>query len=148
MKPLRSKRYLAASRDQTCKFQIPGVCLGGTETVVPCHLRDDHAGGAQKASDSSVADGCFACHAVMDRRAKMPDGFLITNEEWNYYALRGLQRTIEARIVAGVLVWPADIERPPKANSVAAKRKGPKLRGRPMAKSGAKIQSRKFQRQK
>jgi len=105
---ITSQRYLDASRGQTCKFQIPGICQGGTDTTVPCHIRDDHTGGAQKASDISVADGCFSCHNVMDRRAKMDDGTYITETDWLFYSLRALQRTLEGRIEAKVLVIVGD----------------------------------------
>lgn len=143
-KALRSKRYLAASKGATCKFRILGVCNGDWSTVVPCHLHDGHAGGAIKASDISVADGCFACHDVMDRRAKMPNGQHISELEWRFYALRGLQETLEARIEAKVLGWPADAERPPKVKSEHRKGQSPKIATRPMQNSKRPIPHRPF----
>lgn len=144
MKALRSKLYLAASNGATCKFRIPDAGLHDPATVVPCHLRDAHAGSAQKASDISVADGCFDCHNIMDRRAKMPNGHYITDAEWNFYALRGLQATLEARIVAGVLGWPADAERPPRVKSEHRKGQSPKIATRPMQNSKKPIPHRPF----
>lgn len=95
---LESPTYLAASKGQPCAYSIPEVCNRDWSTTVPSHIRDDHTGGAIKASDCSIADSCDACHAVMDRRAKMPDGKLISDADWHVYALRGLQRTLESRI--------------------------------------------------
>jgi hypothetical protein len=43
----------------------------------------------------------------------MPNGELITNEEWRFYALRGLQETMENRIRRGIPFKPT-VPRPPK----------------------------------
>lgn len=103
MTALRSQRYLAGSRGAPCTFRISGVCRDERETVVPCHLKDHHAGRGIKASDLSVADGCLRCHDVMDRRAPMPGGELISEADWLFYALRGLQETLERRREIGLL---------------------------------------------
>jgi len=103
MSAIRSTKYLAGSRGATCKLQIPGVCTGDTETTVPAHIRDRHTGRSQKASDMSVADACFACHEVFDMRAKLPNGTFLTGEDWLFFALRGLQDTLESRVDAGLL---------------------------------------------
>jgi hypothetical protein len=110
MTALRSERYLAGSREATCKFRIPGVCTG--RGVVPCHIRDRHTGGAIKASDLSVADGCFDCHNVFDRRAMLPDGTLLSAADWHFYALRALQETLEARHALGLLKIPGGDPKP------------------------------------
>lgn len=102
--PLRSKAYLEGSEGASCKLRIEGVCLGRRDTVVPCHARDRHAGGAQKASDLSVIDGCLQCHDVFDRRAKLPSGEYLSDAEWEFYARRGLQETLEARVDLGLLI--------------------------------------------
>lgn len=112
MTPIRSKKYLAGSKGATCKLRIVGACTGDTATVIPAHIRDRHAGRSVKASDLSTADACFRCHEVFDRRAKMPTGELISDAEWLFYALRGLQETLEARIAAGLLTVPQDAEKP------------------------------------
>jgi hypothetical protein len=104
MTRISSKPYLAGSRGASCKFRIPGVCNGDPATVVPCHGRDRYAGGASKASDLSVVDGCFECHDRIDRRRPMPDGELISEADYNFYVLRGLQETLEARIDLGLLI--------------------------------------------
>lgn len=101
MTALRSQKYLAGSRGAPCAFQIPGVCIN--RDSVPCHARDRHTGRSVKASDLSVIDGCPACHDVFDRRAKMPNGELISDTDWLFYALRGLQNTLERRVELGLL---------------------------------------------
>jgi hypothetical protein len=89
-------------------MRIPGHCVGGTETTVPAHIRDRHKGGGTKASDISVANACFGCHTAFDQG-------LLTNEEWLFYALRGLQETLEQRVEDGLLIFPHD---PPKEPEV------------------------------
>lgn len=59
-----------------------------------------------KASDLSVVDGCSGCHFCMDQN-------MLTKEEWLFYALRGLQETLEQRFEAGLLIVPVDAETPP-----------------------------------
>lgn len=105
MSRISSKKYLAGSRGAECTLRIPGHCVGGTETTVPAHIRDRHKGGGTKASDISVANACFGCHAALDQG-------MLTNEEWLFYALRGLQETLEQRIEAGLLVIPQDLSTP------------------------------------
>lgn len=118
---ISSKKYLAGSKGQECTLRIPGHCVGGTETTVPAHIRDRHKGGATKASDISVANACLGCHSAFDTG-------LLTNEEWLFYALRGLQETLEQRVEAGLLVLPQDIvtpmmDRPTKPRKPKAERK-------------------------
>ncbi len=103
---IRSRKYLNGSRGATCKFRIPGHCVGGTETTVACHIKDGNNGMGMKASDLSVVDGCVGCHFCMDQN-------MLTKEEWLFYALRGLQETLEARFELGLLIVPVDAEVPP-----------------------------------
>lgn len=105
MTRISSKKYLAGSRGQPCTFRIPGHCNNDWTTVVPCHVRDRHTGGGQKASDISVANGCSGCHFAFDQN-------LISREDWLFYALRGLQETLEQRFAAGLLIVPIDAEVP------------------------------------
>ena len=109
--PLRSRKYRDGSRGQHCKLRIAGVCEDNRETTVFCHFPDRHYGKSQKASDTSGADGCQRCHDVMDRRVKMPNGDLISREDWLFYALRGIQETLEDRVARGIVVVPLDPER-------------------------------------
>jgi len=106
MTRISSRKYLAGSRGETCKLRIPGVCTNETDTVIPAHIRDRHTGRSIKASDLSVTDACFACHEVFDgRNGTLP------REDWLFYALRGLQDTLEAREAKGLLFVPKDPER-------------------------------------
>lgn len=108
MTRISSEKYLRGSRHQQCTLRIPGVCTGDIETTVAAHIRDRHKGGGNKASDISVCNACHACHMVFDRQAKMPDGSLMSSSDWNAYALRGLQETLEQRHEAGLLIVPVD----------------------------------------
>ena len=106
MSRIASRRYLDGAKGETCKLRI--VDCSGPETVVSCHVHDRHTGKALKASDISVADGCFNCHEVFDRRAKLPNGSYLSDREWLFYALRGIQETQEARHAKGLLIVPED----------------------------------------
>lgn len=106
--PIRSQKYLRGSKDESCKLRI--VCDGYGDNVVPCHARDRHTGRGQKASDLSVIDGCQSCHDIFDLRAKLPSGQYLTSEEWLFYALRGLQDTIESRARRQIIIVPLDPE--------------------------------------
>lgn len=102
MNRISSAAYLRASQGQPCTLRIAGVCTGGGEDTVPAHIRDRHQGRSIKASDTSIADACFACHAKFDGRSGAP----LNEEDWLFYALRGLQETIENRIERGILKLP------------------------------------------
>ena len=134
MARISSKKYLAGSRGQQCTMRIPGVCNGDPATVIPAHIRDRHTGRGQKASDISTANCCSNCHDFFDRRS-WRQGEIITNEEWLFYALRGLQETLEQRFEAGLLIVPVDVETP--ASERAVKPRKPrdqrkKIPSRPM----------------
>lgn len=156
MTALHSSKYLAGSRGAPCTLRIAGVCLDERETTIPAHIRDRHTGRSQKASDLSVADCCFACHEVFDRRAKMPSGDFITEAEWLFYALRGLQETLERRREIGLLFVPEDAvksfaDRPVKPRKPPAERRaipaGKPLESRPANwPKGRKIPSRAKER--
>lgn len=62
----RSKKYLAASRDQPCAF-----CGEEDGTVVAAHYTGMYSkhlgkGVGTKVSDSAVIDACSACHYELD----------------------------------------------------------------------------------
>lgn len=139
--PIRSRAYLDGSRGQPCSLGITGICTGDAETVVAAHIRDETFGGAQKADDISVADACHACHSAFDGHGRAP----LTTEEWLFYALRGLQRTLRSRVLRGLAVIPLDVSKPAHARP-AKPRKPPeqrtKIAGRPMEKSTRPIPSR------
>jgi hypothetical protein len=137
---LRSQAYLAGSRGAPCTLRIPGVCRDERETVVPCHLRDSHTGRSIKASDLSVADGCSRCHDVFDRRVRLPNGLLLSDYDWLFYALRGLQATLERRKDMKLITVVGDAELQPRREPKPTPRK-PKADGRPVPK-GKPLESR------
>jgi hypothetical protein len=143
MTRISSKAYRDGARGQACTLRIAGVCTGGGEDTVFAHIRDSHTGGAIKASDTSGADACFACHEVFDRRARI-NGRQIGDQEWFIYALRGLQETIERRIKQGLLMLPADATETRRTSTA----KPGKIAGRPMPKSSRKIPSRPMRAKK
>lgn len=105
--PTRSRHYLDGAKGQECTLQITGVCTGDRETNISAHIRDEHHGRGVKASDLSTCDACMACHDCFDGRTHQP----LTTEEWLFYALRALQRTLERRKQQGRLIVRADAER-------------------------------------
>lgn len=108
MSRVASKKYLSGSRGQQCTLRIPGVCNNDPATVVPAHIRDRHKGGGTKASDISIANACSHCHAKFDGQLGAP----LSEAEWLFYALRGLQETLEQRHEAGLLIAPLDAPKP------------------------------------
>lgn len=140
MTAVRSPTYLAGSKGAPCTFRIVGVCHDERDTSVPCHLTDCHTGRSIKASDLSVGDGCWACHEVMDRRAKLPTGQFISDDEWNFYALRSLQETLERRVDLKLLVVVGNQSDKPRADRLTPPRK-PKAARRKVP-QGAPLQSR------
>jgi hypothetical protein len=124
---IRSRKYLDASRGQPCTLRIPGLCDGGGESTVAAHILDRHAGRGIKASDISVADSCSACHAKFDGQAGEP----LSHEDWLFYALRGLQETLENRIGRGIVDVPQDQPKPFAARPT--KPRAPKAERKPIA---------------
>lgn len=78
-----NKAYLEACRGELCYLRIPSVCIGGIQTIVPCHSNQSRHGKAMglKAHDEFTVPGCYACHAQIDQ------GGLFSREEkfeiWN-----------------------------------------------------------------
>jgi hypothetical protein len=104
--PYRNKKLTNAAKGQECTLQIPGVCIGGTETTVACHspLWEDRNG--TKAPDHAISFGCVACHSVLDRREKHYDGEqvqLMPEDEQRYYFHRGMVRTLANLIERGII---------------------------------------------
>jgi hypothetical protein len=64
-------------RGQPCYLRIAGVCMGGTETTVPCHSNQARHGKGRgiKAHDLYTVPGCWRCHAEIDQ------GALLTRED-------------------------------------------------------------------
>lgn len=105
--PIRSRDYLDGSKGQPCALQIPHVCLGTTDTTIPGHVRDETFGRSQKADDISVIDMCMACHDLFDGRSGT-----LSREDWLFYALRGLQRTLRSRVLRGIAKIKLDAVKP------------------------------------
>ena len=136
--PIRSSAYLAGSRVQPCALQIVDVCQGGTDTTIPAHCRDETFGRSQKADDTSVIDSCFACHEVFDGRSHIK----LSREDWLFYALRGLQRTLRSRVLRGIAIIALDIAKPAHERPVKARKpveQRAKIQGRPMENAGRPI---------
>lgn len=93
MKRARPKMTVArsAARGQSCLIRLPG-CNGGGETTCLCHYRlAGYSGTGLKPPDSMGAFGCSNCHAVVDGRAPMPDGY--TRESVRLAHAEGCLRT-------------------------------------------------------
>lgn len=100
---IASPAYVRASRGQPCTFRIAGVaCSGGGDDTVFAHVRDRHTGRSIRASDISGADACFACHAKFDGQSGAP----LSQADWDFYARRGLQETLENRVHRGIVKLP------------------------------------------
>ena len=97
----RNQKLLKAARGQECAVQVPGVCIGGTETTVAAHspFGEDGKGIAQKADDIFTADACMACHDYIDGRGC----HVGTEEDRQFYFHRGLKRTLRNRLDRGIL---------------------------------------------
>ncbi|MGY3876504.1 nuclease domain-containing protein [Aeromonas enteropelogenes] len=66
--PIRSDILRNGARGQFCKLQLPGICVGGTETTVLAHLPSAPHGLALKGDDLVAAEACRACHDAIDGR--------------------------------------------------------------------------------
>ncbi|WP_421287558.1 nuclease domain-containing protein [Aeromonas veronii] len=66
--PIRSQALRDGARGQLCKLQLPGVCMGGTDTTVLAHLPSATHGMALKGDDLVAVEACSACHDAIDGR--------------------------------------------------------------------------------
>lgn len=140
--PTRSRHYLDGAKGSECTLQILGVCIGGTETTVSAHIRDENHGRSVKASDLSTADACMSCHDFLDGRSNSD---CLTHEDWLFYSLRGLQRTLERRREQGRLIVRVDPERLSTGKPVPS-RKPKNQRAKIQSNPKRKIQSRGFEK--
>ena len=99
-KPGVSPIVRKASRDATCKLQVPGVCNHDNSTVVGAHIRlFSVAGAGQKPDDVLMIDACSNCHALFDSRDKWADAGLGWDD-----VMQGLMRTLLAKRAAGLII--------------------------------------------
>jgi len=96
---MKSKKLTDAARGQDCTFNIVGVCNYDPETTVFCHLPDESNGFGKKSDDISGADGCSACHDVVDGRVQNAE--YENHKDW--YDFRAFRRTLVRRIYQGVI---------------------------------------------
>lgn len=83
-----SQKLRDSARGQPCALCLPGICQGGTETTVLCHLPSHIGlkGVGMKVPDWWAVYGCHACHAALDQRRLHP-----SHEA--YHCMHALQRT-------------------------------------------------------
>ena len=63
------KAMLTACKGELCYLRIPGVCIGGMDTIVPAHSNQAKHGKGMglKALDQYTVPACRACHAEIDQ---------------------------------------------------------------------------------
>ncbi|TAA20314.1 nuclease domain-containing protein [Pseudoxanthomonas winnipegensis] len=89
-------RESAGHPDARCMLNIAGVCPDHTESKTAgnmlCHVRlIGEVGGGQKPDDISACFGCGPCHRVFDSNGTTS---VLSDEDWMFYALRGVTRTL------------------------------------------------------
>ncbi|HDR9497073.1 TPA: hypothetical protein QDC06_000260 [Burkholderia cepacia] len=93
-------KYLAACRGERCYLRMFG-CLGGGETVVPCHSNQAKHGKGMgiKAYHEFTVPGCANCHRLLDQgpglRAEKFAVWDVAYEAWEPVRARkmGLEQT-------------------------------------------------------
>ena len=97
----RNPKLLKAAKGQECTVQVPGVCIGGTETTVAAHspFGEDGKGMGQKADDCFIAFACSACHDWLDGRGKK----ITSDYDRDAYFNRGVKRTLRNLLERGIL---------------------------------------------
>ena len=73
---------------------------------------------------ASFITSTTSCLCADISRATMSSGALISDEEWTFYALRGLQETLERRHDMGLLRLPGDGLKPQERKTPTRKPKG------------------------
>ena len=81
-----------------CMLNIQGVCGDATDAktagCVLAHIRiAGEVGGAQKPDDFCAVLACNPCHTAFDSNGT-GHGLKRGSEDWLYYALRGMARTL------------------------------------------------------
>lgn len=91
-------RESAGDHDAHCMLNIEGVCPDTTTSktagCVLCHIRlVGEVGGGQKPDDVCATFGCGPCHTALDSNGTTK-GLVRGSEEWLFYSLRGMARTL------------------------------------------------------
>ena len=100
MGSIRQTALTKAAKGQDCALQIHPYCNGNPETVVFCHFPSEDKGMSIKSPDYWGADGCEACHAVIDGRMKTDLSKLDILE----CMFRGIYRTWKNRLQRGLII--------------------------------------------
>ncbi len=99
---IRSNHIRSSARMQSCTVNIAGVCNHDPATVVFAHLPPPGESGlGQKGDDIMGAYACSACHDAIDGRSS--SAMKRFDEEWLYYAFRGVARTLRILHSSGVI---------------------------------------------
>lgn len=98
-------RQSAGHPDARCMLNIAGVCPDTTESKTAgnmlCHVRlVGEVGGGQKPDDIAACFGCGPCHTVFDSNGTNHE---LSQEDWLFYALRGIMRTQRWWVKHGLL---------------------------------------------
>lgn len=95
----KQSKLTKAARGQECTIQIHPYCNMNPETVVFCHAPSEFKGIGIKSPDWWGADGCSACHDIVDGRRRV----YLDTEEIRECFYRGIYRTIQRRIEQGLI---------------------------------------------
>ena len=88
-----------AARGQECTIQIHPYCNMNPETTVFCHAPSEDKGTSIKSPDFWGADGCSACHDIVDGRHKVD----VESDDIFRCFMRGVYRTLKRRIEQGLI---------------------------------------------
>lgn len=110
-----SPRLRKSARGQECTLRLPGICVGGTETTVLCHLPSHIGlkGAGMKVPDWWAVFGCHACHDVIDGRRLAGQANVFAP-----YVLDAVQRTWAVWFDLGLLRAAGD-DREPRSRTIA-----------------------------
>ena len=95
-----SSKLTKAAKHQDCTIQLYPYCNGNIETTVLCHAPSEDKGMSMKSPDWWGADGCSACHDIVDGRMKTD----ISGDHIYQAHIRGVYRTIKRRIEQGLIL--------------------------------------------
>lgn len=105
---IRSRKVLDTAKGAECAVQFPGICQGGTETTVWCHLNSVAFGKGMgvKAHDILGFHGCLYCHAYTDHGHYTHP--VMSDADYWRYILEAVCKTIVRVVETGVMFVPMD----------------------------------------